>query len=72
MSAKTTYQRTATGPVAISETCALGKFIQLENNPSSGVRKVMEVMSPCISLYTAVVVHSDTTIISTEFRHPQI
>jgi intermediate filament protein if len=31
MSAKTTYQRSAKGPVAIGEIAADGKFIQLEN-----------------------------------------
>lgn len=40
VSAKTTYQRTANGPVAIAETHPEGKYIVLENNPSSGVRKV--------------------------------
>ncbi|KAL8608128.1 hypothetical protein ACOMHN_016583 [Nucella lapillus] len=39
VSAKTTYQRTANGPVSIAETNAEGKFILLENNPSSGLRK---------------------------------
>lgn len=31
---------TANGPVAIAETHPEGKYIVLENNPSSGVRKV--------------------------------
>lgn len=42
VSAKTTYQRTANGPVAIAETHPEGKFVVLENNPTSGVRKVSE------------------------------
>lgn len=40
VSAKTTYQRTANGPVSIAEANPEGKFILLENNPSGGVRKV--------------------------------
>ncbi|XP_059165215.1 70 kDa neurofilament protein-like isoform X2 [Physella acuta] len=39
VSAKTTYQRTANGPVSIAEANPEGKFILLENNPSGGVRK---------------------------------
>ena len=38
MSAKTTYQRSAKGPVAISECSADGKYITLENTG----RKVIE------------------------------
>nr|KAG5693148.1 hypothetical protein BaRGS_035346 [Batillaria attramentaria] len=45
VSAKTTYQRTANGPVAIAETHPEGKFIVLENNPSSGVRKDVNLMN---------------------------
>ncbi|XP_076455321.1 70 kDa neurofilament protein-like [Babylonia areolata] len=45
VSAKTTYQRTANGPVAIAETHPEGKFIVLENNPSSGVRKDVSLMN---------------------------
>lgn len=39
VSAKTTYQRTANGPVSIAEANPEGKFIMLENNPSGGIRK---------------------------------
>ncbi|CAG5134415.1 unnamed protein product, partial [Candidula unifasciata] len=39
VSAKTTYQRTANGPVSIAEANPEGKFILLENNSSGGVRK---------------------------------
>ncbi|KAH9500744.1 hypothetical protein Btru_076379 [Bulinus truncatus] len=39
VSAKTTYQRTANGPVSIAEANPEGKYILLENNPSGGVRK---------------------------------
>ncbi|PVD21889.1 hypothetical protein C0Q70_17692 [Pomacea canaliculata] len=45
VSAKTTYQRTANGPVAIAETHPEGKYIVLENNPSSGVRKDVNLMN---------------------------
>lgn len=48
VSAKTTYQRTANGPVAIAETHPEGKFIVLENNPTSGVRKDMNLMNWCV------------------------
>lgn len=39
VSAKTTYQRTANGPVSIGEANPEGKFVMLENNPSAGIRK---------------------------------
>nr|CAA60122.1 neurofilament protein NF70 [Cornu aspersum] len=39
VSAKTTYQRTANGPVSIAEANPEGKFILIENNSSGGVRK---------------------------------
>ncbi|WAR31663.1 NF60-like protein, partial [Mya arenaria] len=40
VSAKTTYQRTSTGPIAISEVSPEGKFIMLENTSSGPNRKV--------------------------------
>uniref|UniRef100_A0A0B7BLH7 LTD domain-containing protein n=1 Tax=Arion vulgaris TaxID=1028688 RepID=A0A0B7BLH7_9EUPU len=43
VSAKTTYQRTANGPVSISEANPEGKFILLENNATGGVRKDMNL-----------------------------
>ncbi|GFN79720.1 intermediate filament protein ifa-1 [Plakobranchus ocellatus] len=43
VSAKTTYQRTANGPVSIAEANPEGKFIMLENNPSGGIRKEMNL-----------------------------
>ncbi|BFZ20128.1 hypothetical protein BsWGS_23168 [Bradybaena similaris] len=43
VSAKTTYQRTANGPVSIAEANPEGKFILLENNPSAGARKEMNL-----------------------------
>ncbi|XP_052221376.1 intermediate filament protein ifa-1-like isoform X1 [Dreissena polymorpha] len=39
VSAKTTYQRTSTGPIAISEVSPEGKFIMLENTSSGPNRK---------------------------------
>lgn len=39
VSAKTTYQRTSTGPIAISEVSPEGKFIVLENTSSGPNRK---------------------------------
>ena len=41
MSAKTTYQKSAKGPVAISECAADGKFVLMENTG----RKVSEEMA---------------------------
>ena len=40
VSAKTTYQRTSTGPIAISEVDTEGKFITLENTSSGPNRRV--------------------------------
>jgi hypothetical protein len=40
VSAKTTYQRTSTGPIAISEVDPKGKFIMLENTSSGPNRRV--------------------------------
>ncbi|XP_062584250.1 60 kDa neurofilament protein-like [Saccostrea cucullata] len=39
VSAKTTYQRTSTGPLSISEVCPEGKFISLENTSSGANRR---------------------------------
>ena len=46
VSARTTYQRTANGPVAIAETHPEGNFVVLESNTSSGVRKVSVCQLP--------------------------
>ena len=43
VSAKTTYQRTSTGPIAISEVSPEGKFIMLENTSSGPNRRVSEI-----------------------------
>ncbi|BFZ05555.1 hypothetical protein BsWGS_08594 [Bradybaena similaris] len=43
VSAKTTYQRTANGPVSIAEANPEGKFIMLENNPVGGSRKDVDL-----------------------------
>lgn len=40
VSAKTTYQRTSTGPIAISEVCPEGKFLTLENTSNGANRRV--------------------------------
>ena len=47
MSAKTTYQRSAKGPVSIAECAADGKFIALENTGRK-VRRYMLLLY-CIS-----------------------
>lgn len=39
VSAKTTFQRTANGPVSISEVCPEGKYISLENTSSGANRR---------------------------------
>ena len=43
VSAKTTYQRTSTGPIAISEVSPEGKFIMLENTSSGPNRRVSKI-----------------------------
>ncbi|CAG5130747.1 unnamed protein product [Candidula unifasciata] len=43
VSAKTTYQRTANGPVSIAEANPEGKYIMLENNSNGGIRKDVDL-----------------------------
>lgn len=40
VSAKTTFQRTANGPLTISEVCPEGKYISIENTTSGANRRV--------------------------------
>ena len=44
VSAKTTYQRTSTGPIAISEVDTEGKYITLENTSSGPNRRVSDTL----------------------------
>uniref|UniRef100_A0A194AM60 Uncharacterized protein n=1 Tax=Pinctada fucata TaxID=50426 RepID=A0A194AM60_PINFU len=43
VSAKTTYQRTSTGPVAISDVSQEGKFIKIENTSSGANRREVDL-----------------------------
>lgn len=54
VSAKTTYQRTANGPVSIAEANPEGKFIMLENNSTGGIRKVSLSASLMYRSYSSV------------------